>query len=271
MADPWLGDALTHLALLWRLVRRDGVALGFTTHDRPLLRQGLRHEAAPGMVPSAVVTSAGLDGDSMDIGGALTADAVTAADLLAGRYNGAAVTLTLVDWRDPDGPGLRLARGWLGAAAISGGGDPGFTMTVHGPLAALAAPVAEICSPECRAGFGDDRCRVPLRRHRQRLSVVAAGETLRLAGLAAPDDVVDGHVRLLDGPGAGLERRVIGRDGDGLRLDAPLSAVAGDRVEVTAGCDSRFATCRDRFHNAANFRGEPHVPGGDLLARFGGF
>jgi uncharacterized phage protein (TIGR02218 family) len=33
----------------------------------------------------------------------------------------------------------------------------------------------------------------------------------------------------------------------------------------SAGCDKQFATCRDRFGNAANFRGFPHIPGNDYV------
>lgn len=267
----WLGADLTHLALLWRIVRRDGIALGFTTHDRPLTRAGLRHESAPGMAPSAVVTTAGFDVDTMEVEGALTADAITAADLGAGRYDGAALALTLVDWRDPDGPALLLTHGTLSGVSIGSGGDPGFTATLRGPLAALEAPAVAICAPECRAEFGDPRCRVPLRQHRQTHVLAAAGAMLAIPTLTDPGACVGGMVRLLDGDGAGGEQRVVEVvDGD-LRLEAPLAAEPGARVELTAGCDRRFATCRDRFRNAANFRGEPHVPGGDLLARFGGF
>jgi hypothetical protein len=32
-----------------------------------------------------------------------------------------------------------------------------------------------------------------------------------------------------------------------------------------AGCDKRLDTCIDRFANLLNFRGEPYVPGADLL------
>ena len=46
---------LTQLAICWKIVRRDGVALGFTTHDRALRVAGLMFESAPGMVPSAIV------------------------------------------------------------------------------------------------------------------------------------------------------------------------------------------------------------------------
>ena len=43
---------------------------------------------------------------------------------------------------------------------------------------------------------------------------------------------------------------------------------AGDTFTVTAGCDKRFATCRDRFANAVNFRGFPHIPGNDFVVRY---
>ena len=39
----------------------------------------------------------------------------------------------------------------------------------------------------------------------------------------------------------------------------------GDGFTVSAGCDKRFATCRDRFANGDNFRGFPHIPGNDFL------
>ena len=48
------------------------------------------------------------------------------------------------------------------------------------------------------------------------------------------------------------------------RMPEPLTA--GDTFTVTAGCDKRFATCRDRFANAVNFRGFPHLPGNDFVA-----
>lgn len=42
------------------------------------------------------------------------------------------------------------------------------------------------------------------------------------------------------------------------------------RVRLRAGCDKRLETCATRFANAANFRGEAHLPGFDLLTRYPG-
>ena len=45
--------------------------------------------------------------------------------------------------------------------------------------------------------------------------------------------------------------------------------VRGVRVQLREGCDHTIATCSARFGNAVNFRGEPFLPGNDLLARYG--
>ena len=42
----------------------------------------------------------------------------------------------------------------------------------------------------------------------------------------------------------------------------------GDTFTVTAGCDKRFPTCRDRFANGINFRGFPAIPGNDFIISY---
>ena len=58
--------------------------------------------------------------------------------------------------------------------------------------------------------------------------------------------------------------------GFGLAFAAPVGdwVVAGDAVTVLAGCDRRFATCRDKFANSINFRGFPHIPGNDFVLSY---
>jgi hypothetical protein len=46
-----------------------------------------------------------------------------------------------------------------------------------------------------------------------------------------------------------------------LFLTLPFPALPGDVLRIQPGCDKRLATCRDRFANRLNFRGEPHLPG----------
>jgi len=267
-----LGLALTSLALCWRILRTDGVALGFTSHDRPLSVNGLRYSHSPGISPSAVVTSDGLEVDTMEISGALSSAAISSADLLAGRYDGAAVEVFMVDWRAPDEGRQLLARGWLGSVEAGEGPDKGFVARLNGVTAALQTAAVESYSPECRAELGDRRCRVALRgREHAALVVLSIGQRLGIAGVGLfLPDYVEGRVRVLDGMQAGIERRVIAVEADELLLDAPIILMEGTPVSIVQGCDKRFSTCVARFGNGANFRGEPHVPGGDLLMRIAG-
>jgi hypothetical protein len=42
----------------------------------------------------------------------------------------------------------------------------------------------------------------------------------------------------------------------------------GDLFRIHPGCDKRLDTCIDRFANVLNFRGEPYIPGQDLLISY---
>ncbi len=270
-----LAPEVTTIALCWRIDRGDGVVLGFTSHDRPITVAGLRYEASPGMTPSAISAGLGLDVATMEFGGALSAGAITAADLAAGRFDGARLRVFMVDWAAPEAGLLPVARGTLGdVASDTTEGRGSFVATVRGPTAAFEALAVATCSPTCRAELGDARCRIDLA-PLTTLATAAAGSTrdrLLVAGLADPERFQDGRVRVLGGGNRGIDARIAGSDAAGLNLieALPGDVAAGTPLELREGCDKRLATCRDRFANAANFRGEPHVPGSDVLTRFPG-
>jgi len=263
---------LTTLAFCWRLERRDGICLGYTTHDRTLQVGGLAYRPAPGMLPSAIALETGFGSAALDVSGALTADAITAADLAAGRWDGAAVALFAVDWEAPGGEVLPLVRGELGEVRIRAGA---FDAELKGPAARLEAAATEQTSPECRAELGDRRCRVDLARRTRIARIVATtGATdVEIDGVPAADRAFGGgRIRWLDGPNSGLATAIADSEGNRLTLldPPPFPVAVGERVEVREGCDKSFATCVARFANGENFRGEPHLPGMDLLTRYPG-
>ncbi len=98
MSRVWFAQPLETAATWWRILRGDGITLGFTTHDRDLWFDGVRHAAAPGMVPSAIRRTANFAPDSAEVQGSLSHAAISAADLAAGRYDGARIMIGLVDW-----------------------------------------------------------------------------------------------------------------------------------------------------------------------------
>lgn len=264
----WITPALTTLAFCWRLSRRDGIVLGFTSHDRDLIIDHLLYRATPGMVPSAIERSVSLEPDSVDLSGVLTSDAVSARDLIAGRWDGALLRLFAVDWTNPGAEPLHLVRGTLGAVSIKG---DAFEVELNGPTALFDAPVVEETSPECRASLGDKRCGVDLAGRVLTTTLTAIDDILlSVAAVLGPGDYAQGRLRWLDGANAGLEGLILANDAGTITLadPPPLLPAVSDRVEIRQGCDRRFSTCVSRFSNALNFRGEPHLPGNDLLTRY---
>jgi len=79
-----------------------------------------------------------------------------------------------------------------------------------------------------------------------------------------------GRLRLLSGGHCGRAFDIIENDADSFALSlAPRGGFeSGTRIEIVEGCDKQITTCASRFDNAVNFRGEPYLPGNDLLTRY---
>ncbi|PZQ61844.1 MAG: hypothetical protein DI544_04285 [Sphingomonas taxi] len=266
-----MSDQVVALALCWRVERRDGVMVAMTDHDRDLVIDGIVHRAAPGMTPSAIVRAEGLDADTMEVTGALGGGAFRRDDLAAGRWDGARVVMSAVDWNDPARAPVPLGEGTIGEVELQ---EQGFTAELRGVQARLERPVTEATSPSCRAMLGDERCRVAMAGRRRFARVVAAdGERVTLDRAEPVANAYgEGLLRWFGGANAGLASAVDASDGAAVTLRTPpvFAVAAGVLVEVIEGCDKRLATCATRFANVVNFRGEPHLPGIDLLTRYPG-
>jgi uncharacterized phage protein (TIGR02218 family) len=81
-----------------------------------------------------------------------------------------------------------------------------------------------------------------------------------------------GMLHWFGGANSGLAGAIAASDGAVVTLRVPpvFAVAAGALVELVEGCDRSLDTCTTRFGNAANFRGEPHLPGIDLLTRWPG-
>ena len=259
---------LEGVATFWRVRRRDGVTLGLTSHDRDLWFDGIVHRAAPGMLPSAIRRTADLAPDSAEVQGALTHDSIPAADLASGRFDGAAVEIGVVDWENLDR--AVLYRGAIGAISEQAGS---FTAELSSAKAELERDLVPRTSPTCRAWFCGPGCTLSLARFTHEAALVSvdlAANSVAFAGAPTAEAMRDGSLRWLDGPHAGLTMEVLSAGAGGLVLDVELdpALAPGARALLREGCDHTVQTCAQRFGNAANFQGEPFLPGNDLIGRY---
>ncbi|MGL4239376.1 DUF2163 domain-containing protein [Tabrizicola sp.] len=271
-----LATGSTSVCRAWAVRRRDGVVLGFTDHDRNLVVDGVLCRADTGMTARALQQTTGLSVDNTEAFGALSAAAITEADLLAGRFDGAEVRSYLVNWQEPESF-IEQFRGHLGEITRSGGS---FKAELRGLSDLLNRPHGMAYTPGCSAILGDSRCRFDLAQPGyfadRAVEAVADGRIFEFASFTGFDDrwFENGRFEVTSGEAAGLVGVVkIDRlEGSARRIELwqsiGASVVVGDTVRVMAGCDKTVGLCRTKFANFLNFRGFPHIPGEDWLASY---
>lgn len=271
-----LDSGVITLAHCWTLTRRDGVVQGFTDHDGDIVIDGVTCRAGTGFTASEASSRFDLAVDGAEVSGALADDSLTEADLAAGRYDAASVVSWLVDWSDVS---LRVltARGTLGEVRREG---QAFTAELRGLADVLSQDSGRLYTARCGADLGDQRCRIDLTNPAfQGSGTVAAIEGTSMFAASGLDSFADmlftaGRLTWSTGANTGLaieikEHRV---SPEQVRLSLwqamaePITV--GDTFTITAGCDKSFATCRDRFANADNFRGFPQIPGNDFVVSY---
>lgn len=142
------------LCHVWILKRADGLALGFTDHDRELVVEDVACRPSTGWMAGAGEQTAGLEAGGFSASGALDDEALSEADILAGLYDGASVEMWRVDWAQPSA----RVRIWAGALRRIRREGEGFVADLEGPMAQLDRVVGRTYGRDCDAVLGDGRC-----------------------------------------------------------------------------------------------------------------
>lgn len=267
MTHAYFTQPLEGVATFWRIYRRDGMTLGFVSHDRDLRFGGILHRAAPGILPSAVRKTSDLQPDIADITGALSHASIEASALAAGKFDEARIEMGPVDWET--GEFTVVHTGQIGTVSREG---EEFRAELRSAKSALDRDIVSRTSPTCRAAFCGRGCNLDPQDFTTDSTISDIdSETGRISlGGVTATDLIGGWVRPLSGPMIGQKLAVLDAADDWLVIDTPLhpEMVAGVLVEAREGCDHTIATCASRFGNAINFRGEPALPGNDLLSRY---
>jgi uncharacterized phage protein (TIGR02218 family) len=268
-----LDSGVTTLCRCWIVSRRDGVVQGFTDHDQDIVLDGVTCRAGTGLTGSEATEQLGLAVQGSDISGALADDELTEADLAAGRYDAAAIEVFIVDWSDPT-LNVLLMKGALGEVRREGAA---FTAELRSLTHRLAEDSGRLYTATCNADLGDARCTIDLTnpdfRGSGTIATLEGAAIFHASGLGGFDDgwFTEGKISFPSGANDGLAVGVKTHrvDAGGVTIELwqqmPEPIAAGDTFVLTAGCDKRFATCRDRFDNTVNFRGFPHIPGNDFV------
>ena len=251
------------------VTRRDGVVLGFTDHDDDIVLDGVtlpRRHRACGLGSDRSSSASRCTGT--EISGALADESLTEDDLAAGRYD--AADDRNLPRRLERADAARAARA-RACSARCGARALAFTAELRslaqparrGDAAGSSRrPARPISATRAAPSTSPTRpFTAPARSRRS-----TATSIFRASGLDGFADgwFTAGKLTFTSGANNGLaievkthrvDARRRARSSCGRRCREPIAP--GDTFAVTAGCDKRFATCRDRFANARQL---PRLP-----------
>lgn len=288
-----LAQDTTTLATCVKLTRRDGLVLGYTTHDAPLTFDcdgtgAVTYHPQGGYKRSAIESQLGLQADSVELEGLIEDEAITEDDILTGLYDQAELKFMQVNWRDVTQGVLKLRRGYVGRITLH---RDTYVAEIRGLMDAYSTVIGELYTPDCRADLGDERCKVDLDTPEFTVPCTVAAVTAPQPGdsgttqfqvtpdLSHLDPELDGLPWFAQGNATWLSGANSGTAGEVKAWDASTSTatlflatavpiVVGDTLTLTVGCDKRRTTCIRRFQNVVNFRGEPWIPGLDKALQY---
>lgn len=270
-----LDSGATTLSYCWRIDRKDGTTLGFTEHDEDLTFDSVTYKASSGFQATAIQSSLGMNVDNLDVSGGISSDAITEGDLIAGRYDDAAVTLYYVNWKDVSMRAI-VATGFIGEVKKHG---IAFTAELRGLTTKLNQKLGRLYQRTCDAVFGDARCGFDKATVTDPGAVEATltPRSFTASGTALEARASDFHSRGVvtwltgDNEGTAYDVKVhaAGSPYPIIELWTPTAFAiqAGDTFTIIAGCLQTIKECRDKFDNVVNFQGYAFMPGNDALLR----
>jgi uncharacterized phage protein (TIGR02218 family) len=271
-----LDSGVTTLAHAWRLTRRDGLVVAVTQHDRDLTFGGTIFVAAQSFIGGDHEKEVSLGASRTALSGALVSSAITEDDLALGRWDHAKVEAFWVDWTAP----TNFIPIWGGIVAGASWRGNAFELDIVGPASVLNREIGRVYAKSCDAVLGDTPCKVDLAISQRTISTSIAGVlsdrsvTIPRPNGADAKTFIGGVASILSGPAISWRNDVVRISEQAtlwtihLSRPFPVAPLPSDAISLTMGCDKSFATCRARFANGLNFRGQPTLPGDDVA--FGG-
>lgn len=274
LLEHYASDATT-LARLWKITRRDGEVFAFTDHDVAITYSAVTYEPSSVFDASAINTSQDLNVDGLETQGLLDSEGITASDIEAGLWDGAAVEIVEVNYKDLTMGHNPLRYGTLGEVTRTG---LTYGAELRGLMHALQNNIVGTVLPSCPHTLGDVRCGVDLEALRVNGEVtVATSSRVFTTDLGGSDTYTYGVVTWISGLNAGrsMEVKLHAAGVLTLQLEMPYPIVVGDEFSITPGCDKKKTTCITVFNNLVNpvaggFGGFSFVPGQDQILLVGG-
>lgn len=269
-----INNPFAYLPICWRITREDGIVIGTTEFDYPLVIDGVTYVPSAGFDPSDVDRSLENNANQISLRAPFS-DLVSESDILGGVFNNAKIFVFRVDPHNLPSTlspvsGIYefepLVSGQIGRFTLT---DLGYTAEARGLQERLSTRQGEVTSKTCRNKFGDSICGKNLADYTVGVSVTGVIDSNKFTISNGSNYYLGGKLTWTSGNNQGQTSQVIFQNGAEIHTLWPFKnpIQVNDTAQLQRNCDKQFTTCVSIFGNQNNFQGEPALPGQDDLSR----
>ena len=274
-------DAATRVLCL-RIMPVIGASIYLTDHPRDLTMSGHTYLSTSGYEFTGYSATAGFAPGSLDLQGISGVAGISRAQIAAGLFDGAVVSIFATSWSAPIEDEEPIVRGIFGKARLE---DDRYTIDGLSLIDALNTARNDQFTAQCpkvflSQGFGG--CLVPVAPNTVTGSLTSVSSAALFTDTArgeASDTFAAGTIRFTSGPNAGLKALEILSFASGgvIATFEPFYYLPqiGDNYTMVRGCRKRRQDCEAReggsgtFNNIVNFGGFPWVPTSSVYGQWG--
>ena len=262
----------TNIVKCWKITFKDNTNLTFTTNDENILYENVLYNSLSANDVDNIKSNIDIKEDHFEIVNIISSNLINKDDILNGKYDSAKVEIFLLDIQNLDKGKVVLLSGKISNIELK---DDVFTAKVVGLKDEINKTIGEKYSPLCRCNFCDSRCKLSKNNFTfsgtitnviDEVSFITNNEII----LSKSSGYFDyGIIEFTSGNNIGQKMEIKQYDSGKfiLQLNLPKNLSVGDNFNLVTGCNKEFSTCCNKFNNAINFRGEPHLPGMNILLK----
>jgi len=268
--------------LCLRIMPVIGASIYLTDHPRDLTMSGHTYLSTSGYEFTGYSATAGFAPGSLDLQGISGVAGISRAQIAAGLFDGAVVSVFATSWSAPIEDEEPIVRGLFGKARLE---DDRYVIDGLSLIDALNTARNDQFTAQCpkvflSQGFGG--CLVPAAPNTVTGSLTSVSSAALFTDTArgeASDTFAAGTIRFTSGPNAGLKALEILSFASGgvIATFEPFYYLPqiGDNYTMVRGCRKRQQDCELRqgvsgpYNNIVNFGGFPWVPTGSTYGQWG--
>lgn len=267
-----IGNTTTNLVRCWKFILKNNDIIGFTNSNKDFVYNNVNYNHFSSCDIDNLKSNLDIENDNFEISNFISSDLIKYDDVLSGKYDNAKIEIFIIDLSNLNDGRVVLLNGRISDIQLK---NNVFIASVSGLKDELNKTLCDVYSPICRASFCDTKCK--LNKNNYTFSGIVSNIVDKYSFYTNNNTILsksenyfqNGVIEFTSGLNIN-QKTEIKQSLNGLFIlstELPYTININDEFNVVTGCDKKFKTCCSKFNNAINFRGEPHLPGIDLLLK----